>query len=79
MMAFFFLVALSLIPALAAAPVLAVIVHHIAKRRGIQSPAWTIGSAIPYLGVPVAAVFLLLTLLSVLDRLNDLERGRQFD
>lgn len=54
----------------------AVIVFVVAKKRGINPWLWTIGSFIPIIGWLVSGIFLLLTFLSMLDRLNELERAK---
>ncbi|HLY56095.1 MAG TPA: hypothetical protein VKS60_11090 [Stellaceae bacterium] len=56
--------------------VYAAIVFVVARKRAINPWGWTIGSAVPAFGTLVSAVFMILTLLSILDRLNDLERRR---
>ncbi|WP_157223713.1 hypothetical protein [Caulobacter sp. AP07] len=50
------------------------IVYVIARKRGINPWGWTIGTLVPGVGLVVSAIFFFLTFLSVLDRLNALER-----
>jgi uncharacterized membrane protein YoaK (UPF0700 family) len=54
----------------------AAIVYVIARKRRINPWGWTIASLIPAIGLLVAGVFWVITLLSVLDRLNALEDGQ---
>lgn len=61
------------IPAIVIGLIYAVVVYVIARKRRINPWGWTIGAAIPIIGMLVAAVFYLLSFLSVLDRLNALE------
>jgi hypothetical protein len=56
----------------------AVIVYVIARKRRVNPWPWTIGALIPGIGLLVSAVFYLLTLFSVLDRLNALEDKATF-
>ena len=77
-MIFFFLFGLALIVGLPAGLVAAAIVFVLAKKRGIAPWPWTLGSAAPLVGLAVAAIFLLLTVTSILDRLNALERRQVF-
>jgi hypothetical protein len=53
------------------------VVFMVARKQGINPWPWTIAALIPYLGILLAGIFLLLTLLSVLDRLNALEDARR--
>lgn len=67
------------IPAVIFSVIYAAIVYAIARRRRINPWVWTIATLVPIIGMIVSWVFLLLSFLSVLDRLNALEdeRGRQ--
>lgn len=64
---------IQLIPAIIFSLVYAVIVYAVARRRRLNPWPWTIATLIPVIGMIVAGVFLLLSFLSVLDRLNALE------
>jgi hypothetical protein len=56
----------------------AIIVYVIARKRRVNPWPWTIGALIPGIGLLVSAVFYLLTIFSVLDRLNVLEDKSTF-
>ena len=56
----------------------AIVVYVIARKRRVNPWPWTIATLIPGLGMLVAAVFYLLSFLSVLDRLNKLENETTF-
>lgn len=64
---------IQLIPAIIFSLIYAVIVYAVARRRRLNPWPWTIATLIPVIGMIVAGVFLLLSFLSVLDRLNALE------
>jgi hypothetical protein len=64
---------LQFVPIMIICVVYAVIVFIIAKKRGINPWIWTITTLIPVIGIFVAAVFMLLSFLSVFDRLSTLE------
>ena len=66
------------IPYLIIAGFYAWIIFLIAKRRNVNPWPWVIGTLVPIFGFVVAGVFFVLTLLSMLDRLNALERDRTF-
>ena len=51
----------------------AAIVFVIARKRGIRPWPWTLGTLVPVIGFVVFPVFLLLSFLSMLDRLTALE------
>jgi tetratricopeptide (TPR) repeat protein len=51
----------------------AVVVFVVARKRKINPWGWTIAALVPFIGFVVAAVFFLVTLLSILDHLNRLE------
>jgi hypothetical protein len=55
----------------------AVVVYAIARRRRVRPWGWTLATLIPVLGLVVAGVFLVRSLLSILDRLEALEAGRR--
>lgn len=50
-----------------------IIVFIVAKKRHVNPFIWSIPVLIPGFGLIVAGVFFLITLLSILDRLNKLE------
>lgn len=57
----------------------AFVVYVIARKRGLNPWLWTIGTVVPLVGVIIVGpLFLLLSFLSVFDRLNALET-RTFD
>ena len=58
--------------------VYAAIVYVIARKRRVNPWPWTIATLIPVIGILIAAIFYLLSFLSVLDRLNKLEGEGQF-
>ncbi|MBL8556296.1 MAG: hypothetical protein JNL41_18625 [Phenylobacterium sp.] len=58
--------------------VYAIVVYVIARKRRVNPWPWTIATLIPAIGLLVAAIFYLLSFLSVLDRLNKLEGEAQF-
>jgi uncharacterized membrane protein len=62
-----------LFPALLIGWIYAVIVFIVARKRRINPWGWTIGTLVPAFGVIVGAVFMLMSFLSVFDRLNALE------
>jgi hypothetical protein len=65
---------IQLVPITILAIIYAIVVFIIARKRGINPWPWTIGSVVPFVGqIIVAPVFLLLSFLSVFDRLNALE------
>jgi ATP/ADP translocase len=51
----------------------AVVVFIVARKRKINPWGWTIATLVPFIGLLVSAVFFLVTLLSILDRLDTLE------
>jgi len=56
----------------------AIIVYVVARKRRVNPWPWTIPTLIPVLGMIVAGIFMLLSFLSVLDRLNALENNTTF-
>ena len=57
----------------------AVVVYVIAQKRRINPWGWTIGTLVPFIGpIFVGPIFMLLSFLSVFDRLNRLEESGQF-
>jgi hypothetical protein len=57
----------------------AVVVFVIARKRRINPWGWTIGTLVPVFGpIFVGPTFMLLSFLSVFDRLNRLEEAGQF-
>ncbi|RAK57256.1 hypothetical protein [Phenylobacterium deserti] len=63
-----------LLPLIILSIIYASVVYVIARRRGVSPWPWTIGALVPGLGVfVVTPIFMLLSFLSVLDRLNALE------
>lgn len=69
---------LQLIPLLTIQVVYAIIVFVTARKRPVNPWPWTIGTLVPGVGMIVAAVFWLVTLFSVLDRLKALESRDTF-
>ncbi len=63
------------IPIMIIGLVYAVIVFVVAGKRRQNPWPWTIAAVIPLIGVFVSGLYLLLTFLSVLDRLNALEQS----
>lgn len=57
----------------------AVIVYITARKRGVNPWPWVIGGIIPIIGMIVSGIFFLLSFLSILDRLNALEKGSVSD
>ena len=66
---------IQLIPIMIIGSVYAFVVYLVAKRRKINPWGWSICALIPIIGLFVALIFLLSTLLSILDRLNTLEEA----
>ena len=64
---------LQLLPILIVSGIYAVVVYVVADKRRVNPWPWTIGTLVPFFGLIVAAVFMLLSFLSILDRLNALE------
>ena len=58
--------------------VYAIVVYVIARKRRVNPWPWTIATLIPGIGLLIAAIFYLLSFLSVLDRLNKLENETTF-
>lgn len=56
----------------------AIVVYIVARKRGVNPWVWAIPTLIPFIGVIVGAIFMLLSFLSVLDRLNVLEKRDAF-
>jgi hypothetical protein len=52
----------------------AAVVYVVARKRKVNPWVWTIATLIPAIGLIVSGIFFLLTFLSILDRLNALER-----
>jgi hypothetical protein len=52
----------------------AAVVYVVARKRKINPWGWTIATLIPGIGLIASGIFFLLTFLSILDRLNVLER-----
>lgn len=53
----------------------AVVIFVIARKRGVNPWPWTIGTLVPFVGaIIVGPIFMLLSFLSVFDRLNVLEK-----
>jgi hypothetical protein len=61
------------LPLLSLSAIYAVTVFLVARKRRVNPWPWTIATLIPMAGLFVAAIFYLVSLLSVLDRLNELE------
>jgi hypothetical protein len=61
------------LPLIIVSLIYAVVVYLIAGKRRLNPWPWTIGTLVPFVGLFVAAVFMLLSFLSVFDRLNALE------
>lgn len=55
------------------------IVFVLARKRGVGPWLWSIGSLVPGLGLIVAGAFMLISFLTVFDRLNALETHAPFD
>jgi len=64
-----------LVPITLLGAIYAVIVFIAAKKRGVNPWPWAISSLVPIVGMIVSGVFFLLTFLSMLDRLNALEKA----
>src|SRR5215471_17059614 len=64
---------MQLVPGIILGLVYAAVVFVVARKRKINPWGWTIATLVPFIGLLVAAVFFLLTLLSILDRLDTLE------
>lgn len=64
---------MQLVPTFVVGLVYAAVVFVVARKRGLNPWGWTIGAVVPLVGIFVSAVFMLLTFLSMLDRLNALE------
>ncbi len=64
---------IELLPMLVLGTLYALVVFLIARKRGVNPWVWSIATLVPFFGLIVAAVFMVLTLLSVLDRLSVLE------
>ncbi|CAN5425936.1 hypothetical protein BH10PSE3_BH10PSE3_34110 [soil metagenome] len=69
---------IQIFPILFLSIIYAIVVFIVARKRNINPWGWTIGTAIPFIGFFVSAVFFLVTLMSILDRLNMLEKERTF-
>jgi hypothetical protein len=69
---------IQLAPLMVLEVVYAAVVYVVARKRNVNPWAWTIGTLVPGLGLFVSAIFFLVTLLSVLDRLNVLEKNQVF-
>jgi hypothetical protein len=63
-----------LMPAIMLGVIYAFIVFIVARKRGVNPWPWTIAALVPVFGLLISALFMLLTFLSVLDRLNRLEK-----
>jgi hypothetical protein len=61
------------VPIIVVSVIYAAIVFIVARKRKINPWGWTIGTLVPFIGLFISAIFFLLTLLSILDRLNMLE------
>jgi len=64
---------MQLLPGIILGVVYAVVVFAVARKRKINPWGWTIASLVPFIGLLVSAVFFLVTLFSILDRLDKLE------
>ena len=53
--------------------IVVLIVFIVCRKRKINPTAWTLWTAIPIVGVFTSYIFLLVTLFSILDRLNKIE------
>lgn len=62
------------IPLIIVQLIYAAIAFVVARKRSMNPWPWTIGTLIPILGMLVFGLYFLLSFLSVLDRLNTLER-----
>jgi hypothetical protein len=69
---------IQIFPILFLSIIYAIVVFVVARKRNINPWGWTIGTVIPFVGFFVSAIFFLLTLMSILDRLNSLEKERTF-
>lgn len=70
---------LQLLPLTILSLIYAAVVYVIARKRRINPWGWTIGTLVPLFGpLLVGPIFMLLSFLSVLDRLNRLEEAGQF-
>jgi len=70
--------ALQLFPAFILGFIYAAVVFVVARKRGVNPWPWALATLVPVVGLIVSAVFFLLTLLSILDRLNVLEKEGRF-
>ncbi len=66
---------LGFVPLLVVQAIYAIVVFLMARKRRTNPWFWTVGALVPLFGVFVSAVFVVLTLLSILDRLNALEES----
>lgn len=64
---------IQLVPLIIVSVIYAVVVFLVARKRKLNPWGWTIGTLVPIIGLFVSAIFFLVTLLSILDRLNSLE------
>jgi len=71
-------VILQFLPLFIVSVIYAFVVFVIARKRKVNPWPWTIGTLIPGVGIIVAPVFMLLSFISVFDRLNALEGPGQF-
>jgi hypothetical protein len=67
-------VIIQLLPLMIIQTVYAIITFVMARKQGKNPWAWTIFTLVPGIGMFVFLIFFLLTLLSMLDRLNALEK-----
>jgi hypothetical protein len=67
------------IPIMTLQLIYAAVVFVLARKRGLNPWFWPIGSLVPGFGLIVAGIFMLLSFLSVFDRLNALEKHAPFD
>lgn len=71
--------ALQFLPLTILSFIYAAVVYVVAKKRRINPWGWTIATLVPAIGpIFVGPIFMLLSFLSVLDRLNKLEEAGQF-
>ncbi|HEY0650980.1 hypothetical protein [Phenylobacterium sp.] len=67
-----------LIPLLFIQTIYAAVIFLMARKQAVRTWVWTLSALVPFLGLFVALVFFVRTILSMLDRLNALERNTAF-
>jgi len=67
-----------LLPSLVLGLIYAWIVYVVARKRRVNPWVWVIPAIIPVIGLVVSAIFMLLSFISIFDRLNALETKQTF-